>query len=106
MNVVSDLLSREGPSVSCVLVRPGHAAEEIVLDMTPKKAMPTVTLGGTPTFAGTLPALDVVVMVLADQEAAEGLGVNDHTLPIELQMNCSKRSTIRGPILMIRMDED
>ena len=97
---VSDLMESDGPVVRCVFVRADSGlAEEIELDMTPKKAAPSAILGGTPTFAGTISSLDVVVMVLADP--AGNLSRNKHVLPPPMDQR-----EIVGPILMIRMDEN
>ena len=97
---ISQILNSEGPIVSCVFVPAGTGiAEEIKLDMTPKLATPGKQLGGSPTFAGTISSLDVVIMAL--REPAPGTAVNSHVLPAPMDS-----AKIPGPILMIRMDEN
>jgi hypothetical protein len=97
---ISAILNSDGPIVSCIFI-PGDTgiAEEIKLDMTPKVAAPKNQLGGSPTFAGTITALDVVIMCL--REPAWGTKPNPHVLPVPME-----KSQIPGPILMIRMDEN
>ena len=96
---ISAILNSAGPVVSCVYI-PGDTgiAEEVQLDMTPKLAAPKTKLGGSPTFAGTITALDVVIMCL--REPAWGAKPNTHVLPVPMD-----KAQIPGPILMIRMDE-
>ena len=97
---ISQILNSEGPIVSCIFVPAGTGiAEEIKLDMTPKLATPGKQLGGSPTFAGTISSLDVVIMAL--REPAPGTAVNSHVLPAPMDS-----AKIPGPILMIRMDEN
>jgi len=97
---ISQILNSAGPTVSCVYV-PGETgvAVEVTLDMTPKFAAPAKQLGGSPTFAGTITSLDVVIMCL--REPAPGTAANAHVLPAPMDT-----AQIPGPILMIRMDEN
>jgi hypothetical protein len=97
---ISHILNSEGPIVSCVFVPADTGiAEEIKLDMTPKLATPGKQLGGSPTFAGTITSLDVIIMAL--REPASGTAANSHILPAPMDS-----ANIPGPILRIRMDEN
>ena len=97
---ISQILNSDGPTVSCVYI-PGETgiAVEIQLDMTPKVAAPAKQLGGSPTFAGTINSLDVVIMCLREPDM--GTKPNQHVLPAPMDT-----AEIPGPILMIRMDEN
>ena len=96
---IAKIMTMEGPVVACVLIHPDGKAEEIQLDMTPKKDMCGKTLGGSITLQGQWPEIDCVIMSKRDTDA--DAPINKHNLPMPFD-----KATIRGAVLLVRMDED
>jgi len=80
-----------------VLIREQFGDEcEIDVDIDPKKNEIFLLLGGTATFIGQWPDLDVVIM-----KAMNGKDLNKNTLPSPFDTE-----EVKGPILLIRMDDE
>ncbi|GAB5369161.1 hypothetical protein AAMO2058_001381900 [Amorphochlora amoebiformis] len=97
MELLIATLSANGPHVTAIVLKANGKTETPKLDMTPRLNTPAQVLGGGITFLGTMPDLDVVVMIRRDQE---GLPENKHHLPKPYTT-----AQVFGDILLIRMDE-
>lgn len=70
--------------------------KEINLDITPSKNEIFQILGGTPTFIGQWPEIDVVIM-----KPEHGLIENENVLPYPFHGD-----DVKGKVLLMRMDEN
>mgnify|MGYP000091054266 FL=1 len=77
---ISNLMSKEGPIVKVVLLKEDGTQEELDADMSPKKSTPQQILGGSASFLGQFPELDLILMVRRENAAAN-LKVNQNKLP-------------------------
>ena len=98
--MISSMKQQSGPIITAVLLATSGKASEVTLDMTPKLDAVASLLGGKATFVGQYPApLSAVIMTLREGEKAS---INKHTLPAPYDRDAG---TLRGPLVLIRMDD-
>jgi hypothetical protein len=89
----------EFPIVKAVLVGVQRGdMRQIDLDISSKSSQITQYLGGSATFIGQWPELDIVIMKCRDCIVEYGFNENKLVSPFH-------RESVVGPILMIRMNE-
>eukprot|EP01083_Nonionella_stella_P059904 156710_1 len=95
---LAKIMKEEGPIVQGVLLKHNGDIEEMALDMTPRKNLVAKILGGTVSFVGQFPTLEVVVMKL--REPGADVATNMHKLQPPLH-----KATVKGDMLLVRMNE-
>jgi hypothetical protein len=101
--MLSEMLSSEGPIVKAVVLRATGEAEELSFDSTPAKNEASMILGGSATFVGQFPAVNVIVMRLRD--AGSATPVSKHSAALAPPLHALE-APVRGDMLLVRMDDE
>ena len=101
--MLSEMLSSEGPVVKAVVLRATGEAEELSFDSTPAKNEAAKILGGSATFVGQFPAVNVIVMRLRD--AGSATPVSKHSAALAPPLHALE-APVRGDMLLVRMDDE
>ena len=101
--MLSEMMSSEGPIVKAVVLRAGGALEELQFDSTPAKNEAAQILGGSATFVGQFPSINVVVMTRREPAADAVVSQHIAALPPPLH---ALDEPVRGDMLLVRMDDD
>lgn len=97
--ILTRMMAAEGPVVTCLLIAVDGSITESRIDMTPRKNKCAMLLGGGGVaLVGQYPEIDCVIM--RSSEAGSDVALNTFTLPVPFE-----KESVRGPILLVRMDE-
>eukprot|EP00939_MAST-03C_sp_MAST-3C-sp1_P000101 g101.t1 len=98
---ITKIMNSDGPVCKCVVLRTDGTAEEVDVDMTPKKQNVTNMLGGRTSFVGQWDDIGVIVCC-ADQNAlGEDAKINKHKLQPPLH-----KAVVKGIIVLTRSGEE
>lgn len=98
LGMLSGFMQQDGPTIQAVVLKADGSAQELEVDMSPRKNEIGQILGGSSTFLGQLETENVVVMMRRD---TDGLEENRTQLPAPLD----RAEVVLGDLLLLRMDE-